>query len=99
MQIETAVLTYKAKYILLSSTIKETILLIQLLKDLKKLCNIIITPSEVYYNIFEDNKRYITVIKLKKPSIRIKHIPIKYYHFWGLVDNKVIRINYINTKD
>ena len=47
---------------------------------------------------FEHNQSFIAVAESKKPPERTKYIAIKHHHFKSLVDNKVIRINYINKK-
>ena len=78
---------------------REVIPLIWLLKDLKKACDIIDTPLNVYCKVFEDNKSCITVAESKKPPVRTKHIAIKYHYFRGLIEDKVIRIIYVDTKE
>ena len=49
--------------------------------------------------MFKDNKSYITFTESKELPAQTKYIAIKYYYFQGLVNNKVIRISYIKTKD
>ena len=77
---------------------REVIPLIQLLKDLKVACDVITTPPIIICKVFEDNQSCIAVAESKKPPARTKHIAIKYHHFRNLVDNKVIKISYIDTK-
>ena len=72
---------------------REVIPLVELLKDLKRIWNIIDTLSKVFYKVFEGNKSYIAV------AAKIKHITIKYHHFRSLVNKKVIQINYIDTNE
>ena len=57
------------------------------------------TPLNIFCKVFKDKKSCIIVAESKKPPIRTKHIVITYHHFRSLVDEKVIRINYIDTKD
>lgn len=92
-------LTHEAEYIALSLAIREVIPLIQLLKDHLKLCEVIDVPPEIYYKVFKDNKSCITVTESKKLLAYMKYIAIKYYYFYSLVDSKVIRISYIETKN
>ena len=72
--------------------------LMQLLKDLKVNCSVVDTPPQVHCEVFEDNQSCIAVAESRKPPARTKHIAIKYHHFRSLVDNKTIRIRYIDTK-
>jgi len=78
---------------------REVLPLIQLLNDSRKSCAVINTPPNVFCKVFEDNKSCIAVAESKKPPARTKHIAIKYHHFRGLVENKVIRIHYVDTKE
>ena len=89
---------YDTECITLSAAMREVILLIQLLKDLKVNCSMGDTSLEVYYKVFKDNQSYIAVAESKKPPTRTKHITIEYYHFRSLVDNKTIRIKCIDSK-
>ena len=98
LQTEIALSTCEAEYIALSTAMREVIPLIQLLKDLKVACDVITTPPIITCKVFEDNQSCIAVAESKKPPARTKHIAIKYHHFRNLVDNKVIKISYIDTK-
>ena len=77
---------------------REEIPLIQLSEDLKVACDLITTPPIVTCKVFEDNKSCIAVVESKKSPTRTKHIAIKYHHLRGLVNNNIIKINYIDTK-
>ena len=77
---------------------KEVIPLIQLLKDLKVNCDAVDTPPKVYCKVSKDNQSCIIVAESKKLPARTKHIAIKYHYFRSLVNNKTIRIKYIDTK-
>jgi len=98
LQTEIALSTCEAEYIALSSAMREVILLIQLLEDLKVACDVITTPPEVSCKVFEDNQSCIAVAESKKPPARTKHIAIKYHHFRSLVNKGTIKIKYIDTK-
>ena len=69
--------------------------LLELLKDLNAMCGVVTAPPIVTCKVFEDDQGYIAVAESKKPSIRTKHVAIKYHHFRSLV---VINVNYMNTK-
>lgn len=98
LQTEIALSTCEAEYIALSTAMCEVIPLIELLKDLSVMCDVITTLPNVTCKVFEDNQSCIAVAESRKPPARTKHIAIKYHHFRGLVDNGVIKINYIDTK-
>ena len=61
-------------------------------------CDVITTLPTVTYKVFEYNQSCIAVAESKKLLARTKHVAIKYHHFKNLVDDKVIKISYINTK-
>ena len=56
------------------------------------------TLPTVTCKVFEDNQSCIAVAESKKLSARTKHVAIKYHHFENLVNDKVIKISYIDTK-
>ena len=99
LQTEIALSICEVEYIALLIAMREVIPLIWLLKDLKKACDRIDIPPNIYCKVFEDNKSCIAVAESKKPLVRIKHIAIKYHHFRELVEDKVIRIIYVDTKE
>ena len=90
--------TCKAEYIALSTTMREVILLIQLLEDLKVACDAITTPPKVSCKVFEDNQSCITIAESKMPFTHTKYIMIKCHHFYGLVNNSTINIKYVDIK-
>ena len=77
---------------------RKVIPLIKILKNLKVNCDILDTFSEVYYKVFKDNQSRISVAESKKLPARTNHIVIKYQPSRSLVDNKTIRIKYIDRK-
>ena len=57
-------------------------------------------PSPQFHcRVLEDNRSCIKVAESPKFTPRTKHIAIKYHHFRGLVNDKLIRISYIDTKE
>ena len=98
LQTEIALSTCEAEYVALSTAMREVMPLLQLLKDLSIVCDVITTPPTITCKVFEDNQSCIAVAESKKPPVRTKYIAIKYHHFRSLVDSKVINIDYIDTK-
>ena len=83
---------------MLSAAMREVTPLIQLLKYLKVVWNVITAPPTVTYKAFENNQCCIVVTESKKQPTRTKNIVIKCHHFCNLADDGVIKIIYINTK-
>ena len=69
-----------------------------MLKDFQVACDLIATPPIVTCKVFEDNQSTIVVVEPKKPPARTKHFAIKYHHFRNLVNDNILKINYIDTK-
>lgn len=65
LQTKIVLSAYEAKYIALSTTMREVILLMQLLEDIKVAYNIVTMLLEVSYKAFEDNQSYIAVTDLR----------------------------------
>ena len=95
LQTEIALSTFEAEHIALSAGMREVMPLLELLKDLNDMCDVITAPPIVTCKVFEDNQSCIAMAESKKPSIRTKHVAIKHHHFRSLV---VINVNYMNTK-
>ena len=98
LQTEIELSTCEVEHISLSTEMREVTPVIQLLKDLKVTCNVIITPPTVTYKKFEDNQSCIEVVESKNPLTRTKNVAIKHHHFLNLVDNGFIKISCIDTK-
>ena len=97
LQTEIALSTCEAEYIE-STTMREFISLIELLKDLHVACDVITTPPIVTCKVFEENQSTIVVAGSEKPLARTKHIAIKNHHFQNLVNDTIVKIKYIDTK-
>ena len=54
---------------------------------------------EVFCKVFEDIQSCIAVAESNRFSPRTKHIAIKYHHFQCFVQNKIIEIFYIDTRE
>ena len=90
--------TCEAEHIALITAMIEVIPLIKLLEELSIACDVITNPPLVTCKVFEDNQSYIAVAESKKLPERTKHIAIKCHHLRSLVDKKIIKINYVDTK-
>ena len=55
--------------------------------------------TEVICKSFEDNQSFIAVAEYNKFSLRTKHSAIKYHHLQSFLQNKIIQICYIDTRE
>jgi hypothetical protein len=93
LQTEIALSTYEAEYIVLSSAIREAIMIIELLKEMKRNIKAIPeTNTTVICKVFEDNQGTIDIATNHKYRHRTKHISAKYHHFREYVTNNTIKI-------
>ena len=100
LQTETALSTTEAEYICLSQSLRTTICLMRLFKELEKRLPHFKAPAPlVRCTAFEDNTGAIELAKAPKLRPRTKHINIKYHHFRDAVDRGEIKILKIDTKD
>ena len=100
LQTEIALSTTEAEYICLSQSLRTTITLMRLFKELeKRIPNFDALPPLVRCTAFEDNSGAIELAKAPKLRPRTKHINIKYHHFREHVSQGKIRIEKIDTKD
>ena len=70
-----------------------------LMKAVSFIFNIHIPKTEVFCIVFEENLNCISVAESNKFSPRTKHIAIKYHHFRSFVQNKIIQICCIDTRE
>ena len=100
LQTETALSTTEAEYICLSQSLRTTIYLMRLFRELEKRIPHFKAPAPlVRCTAFEDNTGAIELAKAPKMRPRTKHINIKYHHFRDAVDRGEIHIKKIDTKD
>ena len=100
LQTQIALSTMKAEYMALSSALRETIPLIQLVKEMREQSIVSIPQhAKVYCKCFEDNSGALELAKTPKLCPRTKHINIIYHHFRDAVKNGLIEIFAIKTKD
>ena len=70
-----------------------------LMKEIYLVFPVQIPTPEVSFQVFEDNTSCIKVAKSPKFTPRMKHIAIKYHHFRRFVQNKIIKLIHIGTKE
>ena len=100
MQTEIALSSTESEFIALSHTLRSTIPLMELLKELQSK-NIGFPPSKpgIHCKVFEDNSGAIEIAKVPKMRPRTKHINVKYHHFREYIEREDISIHYIPTGD
>ena len=98
LQSEISLSTTEAEYIALSHSMRDTIPMITLLEELKKVLPIDVETPKLHCTIFEDNNACIELVKCPKMRPRTKHIGLKYHHFRSKVKDNTISIQHIDTK-
>ena len=104
LQTETALSTAEAKYIALSQALRETIPIMNLMKEINVIFPLYLPQSKFVIKVCEDNQSCIAMANNPKFSPRTKRIAIKYHHFWKHVitqsnPNGFISIDYCSTND
>jgi Reverse transcriptase (RNA-dependent DNA polymerase) len=100
LQTEIALSSTEAEYIGLSRGLRETIPIINILKEMRKLGYPIAThKAKVHCRVFEDNTGALEMATVHKMRPRTKHLNIKYHHFRSHVDNGTITVHKIDTKE
>ena len=99
LQTEIALSTTESEYIALSSSMREVIPFLNLMKETAELFGLLTKKPLFKCTVWEDNESCITVAKSPKFTPRTKHIAIKYHHFRSFVSNGTIIINSIDTKE
>jgi hypothetical protein len=98
LQTEIALSTTESEYIALSTSLREVIPLMELIKELEGVGFAInIERPRVYCEAFEDNEGALEMARSPKMRPRTKHINIKYHHFRDAVKRGDIVINAIDT--
>ena len=90
----------EAEYIGLSSALRETIPIINLIDEMKHYkLTVQSGDTRVHCKVFEDNIGALEMAREHKYRPRTKHMLIKYHHFRQYVDNKRISIHSVRTHD
>ena len=94
MQTITALSTTEAEYIALSTSLREVIPLMGMLKEARENgLNVKDIPPQVHCTVFEDNSGALDLARLPKMRPRTKHINQAFHHFREHVERQEIVIN------
>ena len=100
MQTITALSTTEAEYIALSTSLREVIPLMGILKEAREHgINIKDIPPRVHCTVFEDNSGALELARLPKMRPRTKHINQAFHHFREHVERGDIIVNATPTED
>ena len=81
LQTEIALSTAEAEYIAMSRALRETIPLMNLMREINVIFHLHIPKPKFFLKVHEDNQSCIAMAKNPKFTPRTKHIAIKYHHF------------------
>ena len=100
LQSEIAMSTTEAEYLALSTSLRQTIPIMRLVKELSKKFNLNLeTTPTIYCTVFEDNSGAVELANVPKMRPRTRHINPKYHHFRKYVFEGKIKVLYIPTAD
>ena len=100
MQTDIALSTTEAEFTGLSSSLRETIPIIRLLKEMReKKFPIISTTADIKCKVFEDNSGAIELATVFKTRPRTKHINTRMWHFMSYVENGDVKIHACKSED
>ena len=99
MQTITALSTTEAEYIALSTSLREVIPLMGILKEARENgLQITDIPPKIHCTVFEDNSGALELARLPKMRPRTKHINQSFHHFREHVERKDITIQATPTE-
>ena len=90
LQTQVALNTTETEYICLSQSLRETILVINLLNEIKKKNLPVSTVPTVYCKVFEDNSRVLELAKTSRLRPCTNHINMLCHHFREHVRKRII---------
>ncbi len=100
LQTQVALSTTEAEYIAMSQANCDILPIMFLIQEIKaKEFQVICMKPYVYCKVFEDNSGALELARLPKLHPRNKHINVCYHHFCKHVQNGLIKIFPIGTKD
>ena len=100
MQMITALSTTEAEYIALSTSLREVIPLMGILKEARKNgLHILDILPKIHCTVFEDNSGALELARLPKMRPRTKHINQSYHHFREHVERKDIIVQATPTDE
>ena len=95
-----ALSTTEAKYIALSSVLREVIGIINLLEDLRKHSFPLHASTPIIKcRTFEDNMSCVKMANNHKTRPRTKHLYIRLHHFRSHIVKKLITVAHVSTKN
>ena len=100
LQTEIAHSSTESEYTGLSYALRETIPMMELLKEMKSI-GLPVTPpnADVHCQVFEDNSGAIEMAQVHKYRPRTKHLNVKLHHFRMYVECKEISLHPIKSAD
>lgn len=100
LQTEISLSSTEREYIGLSTALRKTIPLMELIQEMRDLGYPTgQTTPIVKCKLFEDNEGTLHMDNVPKMRPRTKHINIKYHHFRGFVDQKKVTLHPIDTEE
>ena len=99
LQTEFALSTTEAEYTGMSYALRETIPMMEILKELEHHSNLPSKTPTVKCRVFEDNSGAVEIASVHKYRPRTKHLNIRLHHFRDYVTNGLIKICKIDTDD
>jgi hypothetical protein len=100
LHIQVALSTTEAEYIAMSQSLRDVLPIMFLIQEMKeKGFQVVCTHPYVYCKVFEDNPGALELARLPKMHPRTKHINVCYHHFREHVQNGLIKIFPVGTKD
>jgi hypothetical protein len=100
LQTQIALSTTEAEYIALSTALRDTIPLMNLVQELQgNGFDYSVTKPTIHCKVFEDNSGALEIATVHKYRPRTKHINTQYHHFRQYVDEGKITIIAIKSED
>ena len=99
MEREISLSTTEAEYISLSQAMRDVIPFMHMSEELNKNYDLEANTPKLHCTLFEDNNGAIQLARTKKYRPRTKHIAIKYHRFRKYVQDGVVSILPIDTKE
>jgi hypothetical protein len=91
--------TAESELVTLSEATRFVKSMMYLLEELNKRGIKVISSSEMYCNVFEDNSAALEMSRVPKMRPRTRHINVMYHHFCSEVENKQIRLYPIKSDE
>ena len=92
LQSEIALSTTEAEHVALSTSLRDTMSIMQLLSELGVVMNIPDCKKKMKCTVFEDNNGALELATTPKMRLRTKHVAIEYHHFREFIARLLIKI-------